>query len=129
MVIEIEITPAAGFGVALTILDGHIGTIQGTGEITSSRGLGSRTIRILCRECELQLLEKHGSFRKYVCLLVYRVGARLDVNIVKLVRIRLPPIEGVWSKRRTHVYPFLEILWQNEITLGGVLGQIALDVL
>src|ERR1700730_15096596 len=65
MVIEIEITPAAGIGVALAILDRHIGTVQGTRDKSPARRLGSRAIRILCREGELKLLEKDGSFRKY----------------------------------------------------------------
>jgi len=44
MMIEIVVTPASRIGIALGILDGHVGAIERPGEITLPRRLGSRTV-------------------------------------------------------------------------------------
>src|SRR5580704_6985696 len=123
---EVVITPASGIGVALAILDRHIGPVQFSGKITPARGLSLRTVRKLSRDRELQLLEHDGSFGKDIRLLVFLVRPRLHVYVVKLRKIRLSSVESVWGERRPHVHPFLEVLRQDEVASGGVLGQVTL---
>src|SRR4029077_5621112 len=126
IVMEVVITPSTGIAVALAILDRHIRTVQFSGKISPARGLSSRTVRILSWDRELQLLEHDSSFRKDIRLLVFLVCPRLHVHVVKLGKVRLPSVESVWGERRPHEYPFLESLRQNEIAIGGVLGQVTL---
>src|SRR5262249_9880839 len=57
MMIEIEVAPAARSGKALGILDRCVGAIERSGEIAPPRRLGSRTVGVLPRQRELQLLE------------------------------------------------------------------------
>jgi len=57
-------------------------------------------------------------------LLEYLVGAGLDVDVVILREAGLAAIERIGSERRSDVYPFAEILRQDEIAGGGVLGQL-----
>src|SRR5580658_2910848 len=123
---EVVITPSSGIGVAAAILDRHIGTVQFSGKISSARGLSSRAVRVLCRQRQLQLLEHDGSFGKDIRLLVFLVGPRLHVYVVKLRKIRLPSVESVWGERRPQVHPFLEVLRQDEVASGGVLGHVTL---
>src|SRR5262249_45370895 len=47
--IKIVVSPAAGIGIALGILNSYVGAIERPGEITSSRRLGSRTVGVLSR--------------------------------------------------------------------------------
>src|SRR6516225_8773522 len=47
VMIEIVVPPPSGIGIALGILDGHIGTIPRPGKISSPRGLGTRTVGVL----------------------------------------------------------------------------------
>src|ERR1700731_3385283 len=55
--IEIEV-PTPRVGKALRVLDGHVCAIERAREITSSRRLISRAIRVFPGQCELQLLEQ-----------------------------------------------------------------------
>jgi len=55
MMIEIVVAPPSGIGIALRILDRHIGAIEGSGEIAPPRRLGSRTVCVLRRQRKLQL--------------------------------------------------------------------------
>src|SRR5262245_12288980 len=73
MVIEIVVAPSSGIGIALGILDRHIGTIEGSGEIAPARRLGSRTIGVLRRQRKLQFLEQGCPLRKFIRPLVYLV--------------------------------------------------------
>src|SRR4029077_17983362 len=57
IVMKIVVTPTSGIGVALAILDRHIGTVQFSGKVSSAGGLSSRAVRKLSRDRELQLLE------------------------------------------------------------------------
>src|SRR4029077_10443093 len=123
---EIVVTPTSGIGVALAILDRHIGTVQFSGKVSSAGGLSSRAVRKLSRDRELQLLEHDGSFGKDISLLVFLVCPRLHVYVLKLRKIRLPSVESVRSERRPQVNPFLEVLWQNEVAIRGVLGHVTL---
>src|SRR5580658_8409377 len=123
---EVVITPSSGIGVAAAILDRHIGTVQFSGKISSARGLSSRAVRVLCRQRQLQLLEHDGSFGKDISLLVFLVCPRLHVYVVKLRKIRLPSVESVWGERRPQVHPFLEVLWQNQVTIRCVLARVTL---
>src|SRR5258707_3910944 len=83
MMIEVEVAPAPRGRKTLRVFDRHIGAIKGAREITASRRLGSRTIGVLRRrQRELQLLEEDGPVGKCIRLLVYRVGSRIDVDIV-----------------------------------------------
>jgi hypothetical protein len=124
MMIEIVEPPPSGIGIALGVLDGHIGAIEGPGEIAPPRRLGSRTIGVLARQRELQLLEHDCPFGKCIRLLVYLVGAWLDVDVVILREPGVAVIKRVGSEWRSDVHPFVEILRQNQIAGGGVLGQI-----
>src|SRR5262249_57053540 len=87
MMIEVVVSPAAGVGIALGILDGHVGAIEVSWEIAPSRGLLPRAIRVLRRQCQLQLLEEDRPFRKYIGLLVYLVSSRFDVDVVEFGKI------------------------------------------
>ena len=71
--IEIEVSPPPRVGKALRILGGHICAIERAREITSSRRLLSRFIRVFPGQYELQFLEQDCAFRKFICLLVYLV--------------------------------------------------------
>ena len=83
MVIEVVVTPASCVGVALGILYRHIGAIPLSGKIAPARRLGLRTIGVFRRsQRELQLFEKNCPFGKDVRLLVFLVGARINVDIV-----------------------------------------------
>src|SRR5215467_2190251 len=82
MMIEIVVPPSAGIGIAIGILDGRIAIIERSGEIASPRRLGSRTVGILPRQRELQVLEHDCPFGKCKRLLVYLVLARFDVDVV-----------------------------------------------
>src|SRR5262249_20147544 len=124
MVIEIVETPPAGIGMALGILHGHIGAVETSGEIAPPRRLGSRTVGILSRQRQLQLLEQYCPFGEFMRLLEYLVGARLDVDVVILGEAALTAIERIGSERRSDVYPFLEILRQDQIARCGILRQI-----
>ena len=73
MMIEIEVAPAARSGKALSILDGHIGAIEGSGEIAPPRWLGPRAVGVLPRQRELQLLENDCPFGEFMRLLEYFV--------------------------------------------------------
>src|SRR5262249_40635376 len=73
VMIEVVVTPTSAIGIALRVLDRHIGTIPRPGEIASSRRLHSRAVGVLRRQRKLQLLEKDRPFRKYVRLLVLLV--------------------------------------------------------
>src|SRR5215470_16990366 len=73
MMIEIVVPPSAGIGIALGILDGRIAAIERSGEIAPPRRLGSRTVGVLPRQRELQLLEHDCPFGKCKRLLVYLV--------------------------------------------------------
>ena len=71
MMIEIVVSPPAAIGITLGILNGHIGAIQRSGEITPSGGLGARTVGIRrWWQRELQLFEEDCPFRKDIRLLV-----------------------------------------------------------
>src|SRR5262249_45010309 len=124
LMIEIVEPPAIAFGITLGILDGNIGAIECSGEIAPPRRLRSRTIGILSLQRQLQLLEHDRPFRELTGLLEYLVGARLDVDVVILWEPCMAAIERVGSQRRSNIYPFVEILRQNQIAGGGVFGQI-----
>src|SRR5262245_39558151 len=47
MMIEVEISPAAGVGKPLGILDGHVGAVERSGEIAAPRALDPRAIGLL----------------------------------------------------------------------------------
>ena len=70
MMIEVEVPPLSGVGIALAILDRHVRTIEGAGEIAAPRKLGTRTIVALSWQRKLQLLEKNCPFGKLVRPLV-----------------------------------------------------------
>src|SRR5262249_7686813 len=70
MMIEVEVAPAAGFGETLGVLHGHVGAVEGTGEIAAAGKLGSRTVGVHARQSELQLLEEDRAFGKDIRLLV-----------------------------------------------------------
>src|SRR5215467_4298343 len=70
MMIEVVIPPLSGVGITLAILDRHVGAIEGSGEIAAPRKLGARTIVVLTRQRELQLLEKNCPFGEFVRPLV-----------------------------------------------------------
>jgi len=70
MVIEVEVAPASGVGIALGILDRNVGAVPLSGEEASPGGLGARSIRILGWERQLQFLEEDRSLREDVRLLV-----------------------------------------------------------
>ena len=83
MMIEIIVAPTSGIRVALGILDGHVSAIPRSGEIAPPRRLGARAVgELRWGQRELQFLEKDRSFGKYIVLLVFRVRARLDVDVV-----------------------------------------------
>src|SRR5215472_10771776 len=82
MMIEIVVAPPVGSGIALGILDRHICAIEWAREIAAPRSLDARTVVVLLRQRELELLEQDGPFGKLVRLLVDRVGAWLDVDVV-----------------------------------------------
>src|SRR5580704_8696985 len=124
MMIEIVVAPPIGIGIALGILDGYIRAVERSGEIAPPRRLGSRTVGVLPWQRELQLLEKDRPFGEFVRLLVYLVGARLDVDVVILREAGLAVVKRVGSERRSQVDPFVEILRQNQIAGGSVLGQV-----
>src|SRR5580704_10150942 len=71
MMIEIVVAPPSGIRIALGILDGHIGAIIRSGEIALARRLASRTVGVLSRQRELQLLEHDCLFGKFIRLLEY----------------------------------------------------------
>src|SRR5262245_64776585 len=100
MMIEIVVAPPVGIGIALGILDGHVGAIERSGEIAPPRRLGSRTVGILPRQRELQLLEQDCPFGKCISLLVYLVRARFDVDVVILWETGLTAIKRVGRERR-----------------------------
>src|SRR6516164_9536714 len=138
MMIEIVVAPPVGSGIALGILDRHICAVEWAREIAAPRRLDARTVVVLLRQRELQLLEQDGPFGKLVRLLVDRVGAWLDVDVVifreagaRLGRVRvkrfgasLATIKRNWTERRSEVHPFVEILWEHQIAGGGVLRQL-----
>jgi hypothetical protein len=62
MMIEIEVAPAARSGKALGIFDRHVGAVETPGEIAPARRLRARTIGVLARQRELQLLEQDRPF-------------------------------------------------------------------
>ena len=109
MMIEIVVAPPVGSGIALGILDRHICAVEWAREIAAPRRLDARTVVVLLRQRELQLLEQDGPFGKLVRLLVDRVGAWLDVDVVifreagaRLGRVRvkrfgasLEPLSGI----------------------------------
>src|SRR6266436_3402757 len=125
MMVEIVVAPASGIGITLGILDGHVGSVKGPGEIAPPRRFHSGAIRFLPRQRELQLLEKNCPFGKHVRLLVNLVRTWLDIDIVKFRETGHAVIEGVGSERRSDVYPLVEVLRQDQIARGGVLRQIA----
>src|SRR5262249_13836017 len=104
MMIEIVVAPPSGIGIALGILDRHIGAIELSGKIAAPRKLGSRTVAVLSRQRELQLLEQDCPFGKLIGLLVDLVGARFDVDVVILREPGLAAIERIRSERRSDVY-------------------------
>src|SRR6516225_12441163 len=73
MMIEIEVAPAARSGKALGILDRHVGVVETPGEIAPPRRLRARTIGVLARQRELQLLEQDRPFGEFIRLLEYLV--------------------------------------------------------
>ena len=73
MMVEIVVSPGASIGIALGILDGHIGAIPRSGKIARPRGLGSRTVGVLRRQRELQLLEEDCPLGKCLRLLVFLI--------------------------------------------------------
>src|SRR5215467_15809299 len=70
MMIEVEVSPLSGVGIALAILDRHVGAVEGSGEIAAPRKLGARTILALSWQRELQLFEKNCSFGEFIRPLV-----------------------------------------------------------
>src|SRR5262249_17409827 len=84
VMIEVVVSPgAAGLRVPLGVLDGHVGAVEFTGEITPARRLQSRAVGILLGlDDPLQFLEEDRSFGKFAGLLVDLVGSRFDVHVV-----------------------------------------------
>src|SRR5262245_11806893 len=99
--IEIVVSPPASVGVALRVLDGHISAIQTPWEITPSRRFGSRTVRVVSLERQLQLFEKDCAFGKHVRSFVDLVRARLNVDIVELRETGHAVIECVGREWRS----------------------------
>src|SRR5262249_29344912 len=80
VMIEVVVSPAAaGLRVPLGVLDGHVGAVEGSREITFARRFQARAVgRLLGAEGALQFLEEDRAFRKVAGLLVNLVGPRLD---------------------------------------------------
>src|SRR5262249_16092592 len=115
MMIEIVVPPSAGVGIALGILDGRIAAIERSGEIAPPRRLGSRTVGVLPRQRELQVLEHDCPFGKCKRLLVYFVWAGLHLDVLKFREPSLPAIKRVGSEWRSDVHPLVEILREDQI--------------
>jgi hypothetical protein len=104
----------SSIGVALGILDAHISAVPRSREIAPPRRLGARTVGVVrWRQRELQFLEKDRSVGKYIRLLVFRVRARLDVDVVKFGEAGVTAIERIRSERGSNVNPFMKILRQD----------------
>src|SRR5262245_47224856 len=70
VMVEIEVAPSSGIGIALGVFNGHISAVPSSGEIASPGGLGPRTVSVLRRsQSELQLFEKDCPVRKHIRLL------------------------------------------------------------
>ena len=72
----------------------------------------------------MKLLEENRAFGKFLCLLVYLVSARLDVDVMILWKIGFAAIKRVGSEWRSDEYPLAPILRQEQIAIGVVLRQI-----
>src|SRR5262249_23248396 len=92
MMIEIEVAPAARSGKALGILDRHVGAVETPGEIAPPRRLRARTIGVLARQRELQLLEQDRPFGEFIRLLEYLVCRLLLEKIIILLNAGLPAL-------------------------------------
>src|SRR5262245_62304356 len=113
MMIEIVVAPPSGIGIALGILDGHVGAIERSGEIAPPRRLGSRTVGVLPRQRELQLLEQDCPFGKCKRLLVYLVCGLLHEEDKKLPETSLAALKRVGSERRSDGHPDETMLRQD----------------
>ena len=122
--VEVVVTPAAGVGVALGVLHGHVGTVELARKVSAPRRLGARAVRVLLRQRQLEFLQKDGAFGKRVGLLVDFVGSGLDVDVMILGKICLAAIERVRRQRRPDEDPFLEILREKQFAPVVVLRQV-----
>src|SRR5690348_14573559 len=125
VVMEIEISPSMRRSKSLRVLDGHVGTIESSGEIAPSRRLGPRTIRILLLLRQLQLLVEDRSFGKDARFLVNRKGSRLDIDIVELGEVGFTIIESVRGQRRTDIHPVAVTLGKDQLTGRSVFGEVS----
>src|SRR5260370_14424847 len=81
--IEIEVSPPSRSRKSLGILNGHISTVVGAGEISSPRRFRLRAVGILGgTQSELQLLKHDCSVWELIRFLVYLVCPRLDLDVV-----------------------------------------------
>src|SRR2546423_6160509 len=106
-VIEIVETPPSGICIALGIFHRHIGAVERSGEKAPPRWLGSRTVGVLPRQRELQLLEHDCPFGEFIRLLVYLIGGWLDVDVVILRETGVAVVQRVVSEWRSYVHPFV----------------------
>ena len=96
VMIEIEVPPATGVGKPLRVLDSRVRPVELAREITPTRRLRSRAIRVFTRPLgEQQLLEKKSSVGEYARLTINIVRPRLDVDVVVLREVRLAAIQRV----------------------------------
>ena len=96
VMIEIEVPPATGVGKPLRVLDSRVRPVEHAREITPTRRLRSRAIRVFTRPLgEQQLLEKKSSVGEYARLPINIVRPRLDVDVVVLREVCLAAIQRV----------------------------------
>src|SRR5260370_22987831 len=92
--IEIEVSPPSRSRKSLGILNGHISTVVGAGEISSPRRFRLRAVGILGgTQSELQLLKHDCAVGGLIRFLGYLVCPRVDVDLVIFRGTRLPPIQ------------------------------------
>jgi len=124
--VEVVVTPAAGVGVALGVLHGHVGAVEFAGKVSAPGRLSARAVRVLLRQRQLEFLQEDGAFGKHVGLLVDFVGSRLDVDVMILGKVCLAAVERVRRQRRADEDPSFEILRQQQFALVVILGQVLL---
>src|SRR5215470_8659063 len=127
VMIEVVVPPAAaGRRVPLRVLDGHVGAVKFAREVTPARRFRTRTVgKLLGLADPLEFFEQDRAVWKLARLLVDLVGSWFDVHVVVFGEPLLTVVQAIRSQRRPHVYPRAPVLGQNQITLLGVLGQVA----
>src|SRR5260370_31111560 len=105
--IEIEVSPPSRSRKSLGILNGHISTVVGAGEISSPRRFRLRAVGILGgTQSELQLLKHDCAVGELIRFLVYLVCPRLGGDVVVFRETCLSAIERLADQRLTAIQPF-----------------------